>query len=174
MRISVICRAVSLAVALVCTVQPAANAVPDTAGEHTITILVPDPTSPTSPPCRVNLTMSSSARWTPPTVRQWGFVRAEVLTAGCTRLTWHTRMTIIDESPGHATRVATASGAAGTQSTAVAGHYVAYGIGERELGVITFQFEAWSGDTVLCFQDIWTMDAVTRQPRPSGFGADCA
>lgn len=83
----------------------------------------------------------------------------------CGAVLWRTRATIVDESPGHPTRAVSGEGAPGNPSTATAQQSVQYGIGIREVGIITFQVEAWSAVGRVCFQERFVVDAAAWERR---------
>ena len=154
---------VALATALVTAGAPVAVAEDD----RTMTFLIPNLANPTSPPCETTVGMSGYPWPERPAgvIDESYSVMVQSETQWCETVDWHTRVTIIDESPGHSTRAVSADGEPGNPSVASAHQDVPYGIGVREVGVVTFQTEAWSDIGEVCAQERFVIDAVTWEPR---------
>ena len=158
-----------VAAGLVAT-APAASALPQALDGQELVIPMVDPQ--TLARCDARLTLS--ARPWPVTggLDELGFLRVST-PRSCGTVTWTARFTIIDESPGHATRAVSDEGT-GNPAYADARQFVAYGLGIREVGLITFQWEATSRFGTICAQEWWTMDAVTMQPTWVSLSPGCS
>lgn len=139
--------------------------------EQTITLVHVD--ASTGSVCRTNLTLGGRPTTWPGALEEFGFVHAH--TPNCASVRWTTRMTIVDQSPGRPTRAVSGVGAAGNPSMAQARQVVEYGIGVREVALVTYQYEASSRLGTVCFQDYYVVDAI-RDPVANwlGFSPDCA
>jgi hypothetical protein len=152
---------------------PAAHAIPDTLGQHRLTFYFVDPDRPYGSPCAIGVTMSSSLDLVNMIADEWGYIDVDPLNLSCTGVPWTARVTIVDYAPPHPTRAVSDEDGPEAAPTAVAEQHVPYGIGVREAGVVTFQFEAFSRVGEICALDVWHVNAVTRTAEPFGPPVAC-
>lgn len=147
-------------VAVVPVLAPTVHAAPDTVGAVTITVVTPDPTN-LRLVCTSSFTMQSSVGMAGSSVYEAGSL--EVSSSSCgPGVSWTPTVTVIDESPGRATRATSHTGIPGNPAFAADSQTVAYGLGVREVGIVTIQFEGTSRLGTYCFADKWRIDYVTR------------
>lgn len=145
-------------IALLASTAPAAHA--DVVTDNAPIVLVtPDPSDLTAACVTTIRTTSTIGGF--PTVYQSASLN--VSSSGCgAGVRWTPTVTIIDESPGRATRATSSTGAAGNPAFASDSQNVTYGIGVREVGIITFQYEATSRLGTYCVADKFRFDVVSR------------
>lgn len=158
------------ALTLAAPAAPAAHALPPTADERTLTIPMVDPE--TLAVCNVSVTPAGGLHAVAGGVYEGGAIHVSS-PRSCGTVTWTVRFTVIDQSPTHATHAKSAT-AKGNPAYAAASQTVAYGIGQREVGVITLQWEWSSRLGSYCFQDVWTMSAAGMTPTWSSVSPECS
>ena len=164
--------AVLLAVAALGPTAPGASAGP--LGDREVTIFTPDTSTSLRLPCKTSFDYMG---WPKPfgatSVQEIIGIRAESSTDWCADAEWRTRVTVIDDSPGHPTRTQSSDVGVGNPSITGTSQVLPYGLGVREVGIVTYQFEATSYIADWCAQDLYLVDWVTRTSTWLAPGVPC-
>lgn len=133
-----------------------------TVGDLTVTLVTPD-LAYGKPGCVTVLSMQSSFSGGASLDEA---AAVHVSSSGCGPVSWRPSVFVLDDSPTAGTFGSGESGAAGNPATASASQVVHYGVGVRELGIVTLQFTAASRLGDICYHSRWQYDAVTFQIKP--------